>query len=215
MKKLLLAVVVFISIQAMAQSRQGTVEYDKTIVPCYIMDLPFAPGVAEDAIKERFKKMGLPSKEKKGFLEYRNVVIPEISGTPIDALIKVERKSRKEKDASTVYMIVNPIGVTTDATSSGTVAGIAAGTDVFLNSLKGNTEDLSLELEIKKQDDEVKRAEKKYKNMVDDGEDMQKKLKKLQEDIVENTKRQQDQTAEVQKQKEALIQMLARRRKQG
>jgi Skp family chaperone for outer membrane proteins len=215
MKKLFLAVVVFISAQAMAQSRQGTVEYDKTVVPCYIMDLPFAPGVAEDAIKERFKKMGLPSKEKKGFLEYRNVVIPEISATPIDALIKIDKKSRKEKDASTVYMIVNPIGVTTDATNNSNIVGIAAGTDVFLNSLKGNTEDLSLELEIKKQDDEVKKSEKKYKNLVEDGDDMQKKLKKLQEDIVENTKKQQEQTAEVQKQKEALIQMMGRRRKQG
>ncbi len=212
MKKLVLAVVVFISVQAMAQSRQGTVEYDKTVVPCYIMDLPFAPGVAEDAIKERFKKMGLPSKEKKGFLEYRNVVIPEISATPIDAMIKVDKKSRKEKDASTVYMIVNPVGVSSNTTTTGTVADIGAGTDVFLNSLKTNTEDLSLELEIKKQDDEVKKAEKKYKNLVEDGDDMQKKLKKLQDDIVENTKKQQDQTAEVQKQKEALIQMMSRRR---
>ncbi len=213
MKKLLLAVLVFISSNAMAQSRQGTVEYDKMLVPCFIMDLPFTTGVAEDAIKERFKKMGLSSKEKKGFLEYRNVLIPEISGNPIDALIKVERKSRKEKDASTVFMIVNPIGVSTNTTTSGTVAGIAAGTDVFLTSLKNNTEDLSLELEIKKQDEEVKKAEKKYKNLVEDGDDMQKKLKKLQEDIVENTKKQQEQTTEVQKQKEALIQMMGRRRK--
>jgi len=215
MKTLLIAITMFVSASAMAQiTRQGTVEFNKQQVPCYIIDLPYNTSVAQDAIRERFKKMGVSGKEKKGFWEYRNVTIPEISSSPIDAFIKVERPSRKEKESSIVYMIVNPVGLTATAAGSTTVANFAAGSDSFLTGLAATTLDYSLELDIQKQDDEVKKAEKKYNNLVEDGEDMQKKLKKLQEDIVENTKRQQQQTAEVQKQKEALIQMQARRRKE-
>ncbi|MEO7312007.1 MAG: hypothetical protein ABIX01_16510 [Chitinophagaceae bacterium] len=214
MKKLLFAILILSASQVKAQAYQGTVEYDKMQVPCYIIELPYGPDVTEDAIKERFKTMGISSKQKKGFYEYRNVVIPEISGSPIDALIKVEKKSRKEKDASVVYMIVSPVGVTANSTTPMSVADMSAGASNFLNSLVSNTQDYSLEMEIKNQEDEVKKAEKKYKNLVDDGDDMQKKLKKLQEDIVDNTKKQQEQTAEAQKQRDALAQMMARRTKQ-
>jgi len=214
MKKTLIAFLLLCSVQLFSQSRQGTVEYDKTQVPCYIIDLPYSTSVAEDAIKDRFKKMGVNGKEKKGFMEFRNVIIPEISSNPVDALIKIERPSRKEKDQSVLYMIVNPVGLT-NTTSNTPVQDFATGSNTFLVSLAGNTQDYSLELEIKNQDDEVKKAEKKYKNLVDDADDMQKKLKKLQDDIADNIKKQQQQSAEVQKQKDALVQMMGRRRKQG
>ncbi|MES2773563.1 MAG: hypothetical protein V4722_05240 [Bacteroidota bacterium] len=214
MKKLLFAVFLFAALQITAQTtRQGTVEYNSQLVPCYIIDLPYSTSVTEDAIAERFKKMGVKGKAKKGFTEYRNVVIPEISSSPIDAMMKVDRTSRKDKDASTVYLVVNPVGLTATTAGSTSVADFATGSTTFLNSLATTSLDYSLELDITNQDNEVKKAEKKFKNLVDDGEDMQKKLKKLQEDIVENTKKQQEQTAEVQKQKEALIQMMSRRRK--
>jgi len=210
MKKMLFVLAICIGMQASAQVSQGTVEYDKKQVPCYISETPYTQSVTEDAIKDRFKKMGVNGNERKGFVEYRNVIIPEIGTTPVDALIKVKKK---DKASSTVYMIVNPVGINDNSGGSAAMADFSTGTTAFLGSLQGNAQDLSLENEIKKQEDEVKKAEKKQKNLIDDNEDMKKKIEKLQKDIEDNTKKQGEQANEVQKQRDILAQMVGRRRK--
>ena len=213
MKKILIVALVFIGSKLMAQSRVGTVEYDRQQVASYIIDLPYSTEIVKEAINNRFKNMGVKGKDKKGFLEYRNVIIPEISSSPIDALIKVERPNRREKNASVVYMIVNPAGE--PAIAGRSTDTYSSGSHNFLNGLTVQTQDHSLELDIKNQEDEVKKAEKKFNNLVDDGNDMVKKLKRLQEDIEENKKNQALQTSEIQKQRDALVLMQSRRRKQG
>ena len=51
-----------------------------------------------DAIKEQFKLQGIKPTETKGFLVYRNLVMPAIDPkTPMDAFIKVERKLKNLK----------------------------------------------------------------------------------------------------------------------
>src|ERR1700709_1990833 len=173
MKKLIFSLLVLLSLKSFAQSRQGTVEYDKQVVPCYIYDLNFSKDVTEDAIKDRFKKMGVNGSENKGFLEYRNVIIPEISNSPVDALIKV---SKKDKVSNTTYMIVSrPVG----AVASNDNQSFADGSIAFLNSLNTNTTDYSLELDIKKQQDVLKGATKKSTNLSDDSNSLQKKMKNV------------------------------------
>ena len=215
MKKISLACIgiLFFCIAAMAQPRQGTVEYDKQQVPCYISDFPYSQSTTEDAIKNRFKSMGVKSNDRKGFIEYNNVVLPEIGPNPVDTKFKIEKR-KGDKNASTVYMIVNPIGLssTQAVAGSGSVQDFSTGSTNFLNSLTNTTGDYSLEQEIKNQEDEVKKAEKKSGNLVDDGNDMQKRLQKLQNDIEENRKKQTEQVAEVQRQRDILAQMQARRR---
>ena len=62
----------------------------------------------------------------------------------------------------------------------GDVPAIAAvGAFGLLSSLQTNTEDHGLDLELKKQDDEVKKAEKEYNNLVKDGEDLKIKQRKF------------------------------------
>ncbi len=206
MRKVIFSLLVLFSVKCFAQSRQGTVEYDKQVVPCYIYDLNFSKDITEDAIKDKFKKMGVNGSSHKDFMEYRNVVIPEISNTPVDALIKV---TKKDKNSSTAYMIVSrPAGTAaTDAPGS-----LAEGSISFLNSLNTNTTDYSLELDIAKQQDALKSAQKKYNNSVDDGNSLQKKLKNIQDDIADNAKKQATQSEEVKKQQAILDQMVARRR---
>jgi len=215
MKKISLVcvTVLFFCIAAIAQPRQGTVEYDKQQVPCYISDFPYSQSTAEDAIKNRFKSMGVKSNERKGFIEYSNVVLPEVGPNPVDAKFKVEKR-KGDKNASTVYMIINPVGLssTQAVAGSGNVQDFSTGSTNFLNSLNTTTGDYSLEQEIKNQEEEVKKAEKKSSNLVDDGNDMQKRLQKLQNDIEDNRKKQTEQVTEVQKQRDILAQMQARRR---
>lgn len=214
MKKVLFLSTVFsfLLLTAGAQARQGTVEYNKQQVPCYIIPMAYSKSTTEDAIKDRMKAMGLKGDSRKGFMEYNNVVLPEVSPSPVDAKIKVEKGG--SDNTSMVYMIVNPAGSSNTQAIAGTATttDYSSGASTFLSNLGTTTGDYSLEQDIKKQEEEVKKADKKQNNLVDDGNDMQKKLEKLQNYIEENKKHQADQVTEVQKQRDALTQLQAKRR---
>ena len=97
----------FIAATGNAQSYEGTVDYQKKDEKAIIIEFPYPPSVVEDAIISKLEKMGFKKKESKGFLVYKNVVLTDISAEPADYMIKVERKSRKDKDESIVYLLIN------------------------------------------------------------------------------------------------------------
>src|SRR5256885_16345880 len=90
-----------------AQSYEGSVEYDKKDQRAMIIEFPYSPSIVEDAIVDKMEKLGYKKKESRGFLVYKNAIIRDISSEPADFMIKVERKSRKEKDESVVYLVMN------------------------------------------------------------------------------------------------------------
>src|SRR5438046_168619 len=106
-KTFTLLLIAFIFLSASAQSYEGTVEYQKKDEKAIVMEFPYSSSVVEDAIIARMDKLGYKKKESKGFLIYKDAVLSEISSEPADYMIKVERKSRKDKDESVVYFIVN------------------------------------------------------------------------------------------------------------
>jgi hypothetical protein len=189
---------------------EGKIEYQKKDEPALIIDFPYPPNIVEFAIIDRMEHMGHKKKESKGFLIYKNVVIKEISNQPMDYMIKVERKSRKEKDESEVYFIMNNteenvLARTHDPSASGKAK-------TFLSELHPHIQKHHLEMLIKDQEELVEKAEKKLKGLQDDKEDMDKKVKKLNADLEENGKDQQDQQKEIEKQKQALDALKSRRK---
>lgn len=223
MKKInfIVACLLMLSVKLWSQPvpSEGMTDYDKIKVPCYTIEVPFSEDVATDAIKKRFKKMGAGGKERKGFLEFKNVSIPEVRNELVDAYIKIEQKSKKEKNISIVSMVLTEPGVVPGASDSTLSSSKGAGTAIaaagalgLLSSLHENTSDHSLELEIKKQEEMVKKADKEYNSLIKDGDDLQNKLKKIQNDIEANRNNQTKQAEELKKQKETLLQIQARRR---
>lgn len=210
MKHLLttLAICLF-SYFASAQSYEGTVEYQKKDEKAIIMEFPYSPSEVEDAIVARMEKMGHKKKESKGFLVYKNVVFSEISSEPADYLIKVERKSRKDKDESLVYFIVSRNNENIIARSDALVNSNAK---TFMHNLSPHVESHHLEVQIREQEETVTKAEKKLKGLLEDQETMEKKIKKLQDDLKDNAKSQQDQTKEIEKLKEVLEAMKGKRK---
>jgi hypothetical protein len=200
---------VFSSIMAFAQSYEGTIEYQKKDQKAMVIDFPYSPSVVEDAIVMKMEKMGYKKKESKGFLVYKNAIISDISSEPADYMIKVERKSRKEKDESVVYIVMNKGEENLIARSD---ALINSSVKTFLNGMTPHVEAHNLEVEIKKQEDVVAKAEKKLKNLVEDKETMEKKIKKLQDDLKENAKDQEAQAKEIEAQKLALEAMAGKRK---
>jgi len=191
---------------------EGTVEYDKVMVPCYNIEVPVSDEIAKEAIKNRFKKMGSSGKERKGFLEFKNLSISEVKTGLVDVYIKIDRKSKKEK-TSTISLIITEPGVAPAPVSTEKVATITGiGALGLLTSLSENSAAHGLNLEIKDQEDKVKKAEKEYKDAVNDGENLQDKLKKVQNDIEANRNKQQKQAQEITKQKELFLQIQARQK---
>jgi hypothetical protein len=123
---------------------------------------------------------------------------------------KTERKSRKEKENSIVTLMVSPglekfIGDTTNA-------AVIEEAKLFLSNLMPSIQAADLELQINDQDEASKKAERKYNNLVEDGVDLVKKKEKLEKDIAENIKKQADQKADMEMQKQILTTLKGKRK---
>jgi hypothetical protein len=155
------------------------------------------------------EKMGYKGKQEKGmfnkdkgFLIYKSAVISDISDNTMDYIINVERKSRKEKDESTLYLIMTKNGENL-MSGMGTVEVTRA--KDFLNGMIPAVEASNLELQIRDQEEAITKSEKKLKNLRDDQEDLEKKLRNNQKDQEETEK-------DIETQKHALEALRAKRR---
>lgn len=206
-KIILLAAMLIISRFSFAQSYEGTVDYQKNKQATAILELPYPPGVVEDAIKDKMKRMGYSGKESKGFIVFKGV--RDSSGKEMDYLVRVERKSRKEKDESMIYLFGQ--GTNIDMTKTGD------GSDMDylktqLNKMRPDIEAYNLEVQIADQEETVKKAQKKYDNLQDDQKSLEKKLKRLQDDIADNKKDQENQQREIENQRKILETLKAKRK---
>jgi hypothetical protein len=205
-----LAALTMTGITVNAQSYSGSTEYNKTPQPAAIAELPYGAGMVEDAIKYKMEKMGFSGKETKGFRTYKSIKVPEISAEPVDLLFKVERKSRRDKDASFVYMLVSKGN---DRFLSDTLDAVTfTNAKTYLGNVRNSVEAYSLELDITAQEDAVKKADKKYNSLIDDGLDLEKRKRKIEQDIEENKVNQQKQKDEAEKQRQMLLTLKAKRK---
>ena len=204
-----LFVATFILLASFGQSYEGTVEYQKKGEKAIVMEFPYPPSVVEDAIINKMDKLGYKKKESKGFLIYKDVVLTDISSEPADYMIRVERKSRKDKDESVVYFIVNRNNENILARNDALVNSNAK---TFMDRLTPDIDAYNLEMQIKDQEGSIAKAEKKLKNLQEDQSDIEKKIKKLQEELKDNAKAQDDQQKEIEKQKKNLDELKDKRK---
>jgi predicted RNA-binding protein with RPS1 domain len=189
------------SLNSQAQSF-GEMEWQKKKIPAVLTEVPQSVSVTEDAIKQKLSQLGYNGKETKGVYVFKAIRIPEISDETFDVLLSIERKSRKEKDASIVYFAVSR-GYENYVKADDDPVLVSKIKQYCLNFLPW-AEAQALEVDIKNQEDKVKSSEKKLQDYQDDSESLQKKLKKLQDDIEENKKNIEKQKTEVENQRKAL-----------
>ncbi len=198
-----------------SQAYESSIDYNKKKQKAIVLECGYPEEAAENAIIEKLKGMGNKSREEKGMFNkdkgmivFRNAYVNDISDKDMDFIVKVERKSRKEKDMTNVYLVIMKNGENMIA-SSDTYAEHAK---QFLNKLLPDIEVANLELKIKSQEDEVGKAEKKFKDLQDDQASMEKKIKDLQEDLKKNAKSQEEQQKEIGNQR-GLLDVLKGKRK--
>ena len=215
MKKFVFSAVLslFFLAGAMAQdfSSRGTLDYNGVKYASTQYEYNSTPEVVSSVIQEALAMKGFkPSSSRRGTLVYRNVVLPYTSGDRIvDAIFEVSQKSRSEKDKTIVQVItaqpnaipddrpkkgsINPDAVVTEAAASGFYAGILGNVNIQEHSRQ-----------VGIQQDAVKSSEKKLEDLINDQKRLEDRLTKLQKEIEDNKKAQEDQTRTIEAEKQKL-----------
>jgi hypothetical protein len=189
------------SLAANAQAMDTNVEFNKNVVPGASVDLSYPSGTVEDAVKEKMRNVGYKASSVKSFIVFRNVIDSSLNSQVVDIFLKID-KVRGEKDKSNIQMVT--------AIRDSIVA--SPGATKFLNSILPFVDAYSLNLNIKSQEETVSKAQKKFDNLVDDSVSLVKKIRNLNEDLVNNRKKRQEQQAEVDRQKATLETLRSRRK---
>lgn len=203
MKKLLILVAVNICFSVLsAQVRNTEVEYQKIVRPAIENELPFSSKTVEKAIDDMFSNMGYKGSGSKGFEVYKGVRIANWGPQDFDLYFRAERKSRRDKETSIVTLMISKGADVFISEKSDPVYFEKA--KVYLDSIVSIVTAYDLEQEIAAQEDEVKSADKKSQNLQEDGRDLDKKKRKLEDQISDNLKDQQSQLRELDKQRQIL-----------
>lgn len=212
MKKLfVVSVAMAMFTTSIAQSRLATADYQKTKQPGIELDIPFPEKTVSKSIDDYFEKLGYKGKDTKGYLTYKGVRLPQLGPDSYDLYFKTNRKSKKEKDATIVTLMISSgyekfIGDTTNA-------ALIDSAKNYLNGLTNRVAAYDLEQQITDQDDAVKKSTKKLANLTETGQDLVKKKNKLDNDIADNLKDQASQKSEFEKQQQ-ILKTLKDKRKQ-
>ncbi len=213
MKKAILSLL-FISglaYSANSQSRavEGVAEFQGKKVPAAVIEFPYAQDIVEDAIAEKMATKGHKPTKAKDYKLYRSVSVGG-ERKPYDVYVKTERKSRREKESSIVYVVLvqpNEPG-SHEATGS---AAVIAGKE-FLNDYSEHVVAYNFQLEIIEQENVVKKLEKKQTSLLSDSTDLVVKTKLLDEKKLENSNDLLKQREEIEKQRLILEAIKARKK---
>ncbi len=194
---------------ASAQAYEGTIQYGKKKQRAVMIDYGFTPEAVENAFVQKMAKLGYKPKEEKGilnkdkgFLVFKNSYVTDISSESIDYVVKVERKSRKEKDEAVLYVILSKDDKNLmDALSPEDIGRAKS----YLNNLLPDVEAASLELEIKAQEETIAKAEKKLRDLRDDQASLEKKL-------ADNKTDQENTQKDIENQKQSLGVLIGKRK---
>lgn len=211
MNKILLTVVVALLINTLsfAQAYEGIVEFDKKKQDAFLIDYSYSPEAVENAIVKKMEMLGYKPKEEKGlfnkdkgFKVFKGAYVTEANPERLDYIIKVESKSKKNKDESVVSMIL---------LKDGNNAKVAfAATDIqkvksFLKDLMPNIEAADLEIQIRNSEEALTKAEKKLTGLKDEKTELEKKLS-------DNQKGQEDTQKDIEAKKIALEVLRSKRK---
>ena len=188
--------------------REENIKFDGKQRPGIVAIIPFPPDVVENAISEKMGKEGYKGSSSRGWTVYKGVKLKSLGDDRVDVYVKIDRKSRKESDVSEVQILV---AKGYDNFAEGKSAEIAGGI-AFIDDISPMAESMNLEIQIRKQEEALKTSQKKFDNLVTDSLDLDKKKKKLDESLLDNSRKQGEQKKEIERQQAILDELKSRRK---
>ena len=178
---------ILFSFAASAQAYEGKIEYDKKKQDAFVIEFAYSQEATSNAVVNKMEQLGYKAKEEKGifnrdkgFKVYKGALLSEISSQRMDYLIYVDKKGRKDKDGSIVYLVIMKDDVT-NAMTGFDAADMQAARN-FLSNLMPFVIAADLELQISSQQDVVSKAEKKLSSLQKDKADLEEKIRKNEKD---------------------------------
>lgn len=208
-KTLFFLVLVLIATSLFSQAYEGSVKFESKMQPAAVIELNYPEATVTAALKDYLSGKGKSKgNDLKGFTTYRNTQATQNGTENADLYFRIERKSRKEKEVSTVYLLLTPVQGTTSNLHSLSMEEAKT----YLNELVAAIDAYNLEQTIRDQNKVIMAAEAKQKKLVNEAADLERKRAETAQKIADNKLLQQAQDLEVQNQKQKLAEMVARRR---
>lgn len=184
------------------QALEGAVTYQKKLHPAAIVELPYTISIVNAALSDYLSKKGRSKgTDMKGFTTFRNTQLLANDSANADLYFKVEHKSRQDKERTILSLLLT---TPKDSATNNLHYLNMDQAKTFLNNLVQAIDAYNLELQIKDQNDDVAKAESKYKNLMNEGADLEKKRASIEKQIQENKREQEAQQNEVEAQKQKL-----------
>ena len=179
------------------QVYESKIDYKKTSQSAVVGEYKYSEEIVQKTLRDKWERMGYKIKSTKGFLVVSNAVIGSVSSKPLEYAFKVERKSRKEKDITLLSAIINENDANATADNSEKLKS-------FLSELIPFIEATNLDFMVNEQYDAVVKSQKKFKNLQDNQNSIERKIRNLQDDLKRNAKDQDEMQKEITKQQELL-----------
>lgn len=206
---------VAVCFHASAQSVSTAIKYDKENKQGLMLYLPYSDEVAEGTILTKLKEIGYQPeskgslfwKQKKvnGFYAFKGVTLRGDNPQVVDLYFKVDRRGSKKDNQSVMYLLASKGGENFITDASDAEAYTAA--QSFLNGFTTETASYKHTLDVQAQEETVKKAEKKLSDLMNDEQDLNKKIAKLQDDLQKNRQSQTTQQATIEAEKRKLEDM--------
>lgn len=180
--------------------------YQKTQQPALQVDIPFPQKTVDKAIDDKISRLGYKGSSQKDYTLYKGARLVELGSVPYDLYFKTDKK---KGDAATVTLLIST-GNEKFVNDSSNLELMNNG-KLFLDSLVKTVAAYDLEQQIADQELALKKATKKLSDLSDDGQDLAKKQKKLQQEIADNAQAQTAQQTEVAKQQQILSTLINKR----
>lgn len=202
MKTVVLGLVIFLMMRAdsmgQATAIDGRIDYQKGQKSAAIIELPYSTEIVEGGLKQKFEGAQVKEERLKGMQVFKKARLTPTDGEVVDLYFKVQRKGRKEDNASVVYLILGRpnenVGLRTHDDNYRINDGKA-----FLNSLPPFLEAYQLEVNIAEQEELIKKSEKALKGLVDDEKNLETRIRELQDRLTQNKLDQETTSAELAK----------------
>jgi predicted ribosome quality control (RQC) complex YloA/Tae2 family protein len=164
-------------------ARETTAKFNKTNPGAIIADYDQPADMVKTVLKERLEKEGLGKmKSASGYMRYSGVIWNAISSEKLDAYFKVDGK--KGKSTITVLVSKGYDNFVTPASD----ARITDNVKAFLNGFNEHLTAYQKTLDVKAQEEAVKKAEKEQKELAKRNKELQEEKEKLERKHAEKQK---------------------------
>lgn len=211
MKKLLLLPLLLVFfLSAKSQVTEGIVQINKTNQPAVIAEFNYSKDVVESVLEDYFKNANLgKSRRFKGFQKFEGVVFQPIAEEKIDLYYRVSSKSKRSQ-TSTVHLLISK-GYDNFVSSNSNTEMMTKAKEV-LASLVTEFEAQDLRNQIDAQQRVVDKVDRDLKSLYSEGENLKSRIKKMQDELEENVKKQENQNTLLEKEKQALEALKAKQK---